>query len=454
MLSQVVRRTARFFFLFLAARKLGPEAFGIYALLVAIVETLSVVTGEGLADYLAREISQNPSLARELYKRVTLVRCFLALLLAPLAIVLLHFLKYPAEIQRDAALLFLVLFARGPLASSQGLFRAAHRTSLLIWMEALQGGVLLGLGFYLLTRETGLHAVIWAELGAGFAGALGAILVARKLWRNLPSVHVPWRTIWNATATFNVFPLITNIYDRIDIVLLSIIDGNAAAGLYALPYRVLTMLQIIPFGLMAAILPALASRVPSKSDKQVCMRMATVLCVLSMFPALILTLLAKPLVLLVLGNSYAACRPILRLLIWATIPMFLNYGLNTFLLARDKERAFLRTSSICAIANIVLNLLLIPRFGYYAAAAVTIVTEGLLLIQNLAIIRKTFDFIALPSRLLATASILMLVVIAAMAGSTLAPLPVIATAACGIFAFYLYFDGSLKTIFEEIRPST
>jgi O-antigen/teichoic acid export membrane protein len=452
MVAQVVRRTVRFFFLFFVARKLGPETFGIYALLLAMLETLSLMTGEGLADYLAREIAKAPVLARELYKQVTLLRWLYGLLLAPAAIVLLHFLRYSYEIQRDAAWLFLILFARGPLASSQGLFRAVHHMRLLIWVEALQGIALLGLGGYLLRRQTGLRAVIWAELGATFAAALFAFVLARKFWRNAARIELPWHAIWKATVTFNVFPLITNIYDRIDIVILSVIAGNAAAGLYALPYRVLATLQIIPFGLMAAILPVLASRAPSTNDRQFCLRMATILCVLSMFPALILTLLAKPLVLLVLGKSYEASIPILRVLVWAAVPMFLNYGLNTFLLARDKERAFLWTSSICAIVNIVLNLILIPRFSYYAAAAVTVVTELLLLAQNLVIIRKMFSFIALPKRLLTTALILLTVVIAALAGSMHASPLVVAAAACGVFAFYLYFDGSFKTIFEEVRP--
>jgi O-antigen/teichoic acid export membrane protein len=452
MLAQVLRRTVRFFFLFFVARKLGPENFGVYALLVAMLETLSLMTGEGLTDYLAREIAKAPSLARQLYKQVTLLRWLYGVLLTPAAITLLHFLHYSFEIQRDAAWLFLILFARGPLAASQGLFRAVHHMRLLIWVEALQGAVLLGLGVYLLQQQTGLRAVIWAELGATFAAAVFAFVLARKFWRNPIRIQLPWRAIWNATVTFNVFPLITNIYDRIDIVILSVIAGNAAAGLYALPYRVLATLQIIPFGLMAAILPVLASRAPSMNDRQFCLRMATILCVLSMFPALILTLLAKPLVLLVLGNSYEASIPILRILVWAAIPMFLNYGLNTFLLARDKERAFLWTSSICAVVNIALNLIFIPRFSYYAAAAVTIVTELLLLTQNLVIIRKMFSFIALPKHLLTTALILLTVVIAALAGSMHAPPLVVAAAACGAFAFYLYFDGSFKTIFEEVRP--
>jgi O-antigen/teichoic acid export membrane protein len=140
----------------------------------------------------------------------------------------------------------------------------------------------------------------------------------------------------------------------------------------------------------------------------------------------------------------------LRLLVWAAIPMFINYGLNTFLLARDRERIFLWTSSLCAVVNIALNLVLIPRYSYYAAAAVTIVTELLLLFQNVVIIRRKFAFIALPRRLWITTAILVAVAASAQAASShLSPL-FVAVAASFVFAVALYFDGSLREIVESM----
>jgi O-antigen/teichoic acid export membrane protein len=450
MLSQVLRRTVRFFFLFLAARKLGPEIFGTYVLLLAIAETLSLMTGEGLTDYVAREAAKSPSVARSLFNRVSAVRWLLAIALGPLAVMVLRLLHYSDDVQWSAAFLFLILVARGPLAAAQGLFRAANRMDLLVWLEAANGAALIGFGMYLLAGAATLRTVIVAEVVSACAAAVVAVWLAGRLWARSSASPVTWRAVWRATATFNIYPLITNIYDRVDIVILSVIAGNAAAGLYALPYRVLATLQIIPFGLTAAVLPALAARAESPNDKAACLRLATVLGVLSMFPALVLALLAKPLVHVVLGDSYAASSDILRLLVWAAIPMFVNYGLNTFLLARNKERIFVWTSTVCAIANITLNLILIPRYNYYAAAAVTIVTEVLLLIQNVVIIRKTFDFVALPNRLWIPAGVLALIVAAAqLFGAHFSPL-ILAAAACGVFTIVLHFNGSLKEIADSM----
>jgi O-antigen/teichoic acid export membrane protein len=68
--------------------------------------------------------------------------------------------------------------------------------------------------------------------------------------------------------------------------------------------------------------------------------------------------------------------------------MFLNYALNTLLLASHKEKIFIWTASICTVFNILANLLLIPRFSYVGAAVATLLTELLLFGQNYFLIKK------------------------------------------------------------------
>src|SRR5690348_11326033 len=95
--SQVIRRAARFLFLFAAARTLGPEVFGAYALLLAVVETLSLVSGEGLVDFLARESSKAPENAGALFRQVTALRSAYGAALLPLGLGLVYGLGYRQE---------------------------------------------------------------------------------------------------------------------------------------------------------------------------------------------------------------------------------------------------------------------------------------------------------------------------------------------------------------------
>jgi O-antigen/teichoic acid export membrane protein len=118
--------------------------------------------------------------------------------------------------------------------------------------------------------------------------------------------------------------------------------------------------------------------------------------VTALLVVLITLTLAKPAVLYILGQSYSGCILTMKILVWAAVPAFLNFALNTLLLAAHKENYFLWTASLCTVFNVSANLLLIPRFSFLAAAVVTVLTELLLFSQNLYLIKKSLGHSVLP----------------------------------------------------------
>jgi O-antigen/teichoic acid export membrane protein len=450
--GQTIRRAARLLFFAVAARKLGPATFGLYAFLLALFETLALISGEGFTEYLTREVSKVPSSAGVLYFRVGLLRwIYIVVLFAP-AMVFLQLLGHPKPVLWAAFWLFLTLFPRSIVAIGQGVIAAACRFTFLLWIEVVQSAGLLSVGIYLLIKAPTLQSVIWAEVASISGAALVAALQVRPLLRGNWEATLSWRRILKETATFNLYPLIINIYDRIDVVLLSILAGNFAAGIYAVPYRALGALQVLPFGLKTSILPSISGNpAAGKSEKNLCSRMLSVMYILALFPVLAVTILAGPLILLFFGKSYSASIPVLRILIWAVVPMFLNYGLNIFLLARGKERVFVWTSIVCTLVNVGANVALIPRYSYFAAAGVTILTESVLLAQNFWVIHRMFGFLPLPEKCWNLSAIFLLLMAGGLLGNVYAPSLVSAIVTFGIFATYLYATGFLHSILEWTR---
>src|ERR1700688_4282865 len=60
--AQVLRGLLRLFFVIAVARVLGPVRFGVYTLLLAMVEMLAVASGTGYIDYLTRESAKDERL--------------------------------------------------------------------------------------------------------------------------------------------------------------------------------------------------------------------------------------------------------------------------------------------------------------------------------------------------------------------------------------------------------
>ena len=67
--------------------------------------------------------------------------------------------------------------------------------------------------------------------------------------------------------------------------------------------------------------------------------------------------------------------PVLKLLLWQSLFLLLNIPFYVTLVARGRERAYLRAIAIGAVATLALDIVVIPRFGAVGAACVAVVVE-------------------------------------------------------------------------------
>jgi len=154
------------------ARALGPRQFGVYALLLAMVEILAVASGSGYGDFLTREAAKDARVGWGLGAQLTLLRLACLLPLAGAGLGILWLLGYPRMVLMAAAWLSLSLIPRSVSEAVQGVLRgigryAAYLVVELVFDLALVSGVAL-----LLARGGGLSVVIGTEIAAA-AGAGG-----------------------------------------------------------------------------------------------------------------------------------------------------------------------------------------------------------------------------------------------------------------------------------------
>jgi O-antigen/teichoic acid export membrane protein len=150
---------------------------------------------------------------------------------------------------------------------------------------------------------------------------------------------------------------------------------------------------------------------------------------------------AGPLVPLVFGTRVAETAAALKKLIWAIILRYVNYALNTRLLAIGHEKVFVVTSLLCLAVNLIGNLLLIPIFSWRAAAALTIVTEFVLLVQNIYWLKRVTGAVPRPLRWVRTSLVFGSLILVAFAGAKVVPPLAIGSVCLFSFLVYLYSTG-------------
>jgi O-antigen/teichoic acid export membrane protein len=81
-------------------------------------------------------------------------------------------------------------------------------------------------------------------------------------------------------------------------------------------------------------------------------------------------------------NDFAACIPVLRVLSLGLPFFFLSSLTMWILIARKKQMLLAFIYGFSMIVNMSLNVLYIPKFGYMAAAWITVASEALVLFMS------------------------------------------------------------------------
>jgi O-antigen/teichoic acid export membrane protein len=441
--SQVAKWSLRLVFVLVAARALGPEKFGIYALVFSMSEFLAVASGSGYADYLTRESAKDENVGWELAIRLVLLRMGIAVLVAGAEIGILWLLGYTRLVITATLWMSLTLAPRSLSEAIQGVLRGSAHYAQVLAVDLILGLTLVAGSGFLLVRGGGLRAVVETELIAACAAGVVALILGMWFW---PRHRVPLKTlvVIKRGAIFNMYGFLGNLYDRFDVVLLSKLAGNFATGIYSVAYRALGMTQIIGYGVLYALLPSLSRGTWGRSQEQQIERAMGLLLNASFILVLATMIYAGPAVRLLLGSSYAESALAIKILIWAVILRYLNYALNIALLATGREHVFVVTASVCLAVNLIGNLILIPKYSWRTAAVLTIVTDLVSVVKNAWHIRAIFGRVPLPFGMVRSAvAFAMMLVITAVGGKMFDPI-VVGTICLLLFMSFLQYTGMLS----------
>src|SRR5690606_4003848 len=129
-----------------------------------------------------------------------------------------------------------------------------------------------------------------------------------------------------------------------------------------------------PMALVAALFPAImhARRDNSKRYRKRLQQLYELMVLISVSIALIVTFAAPYIYKLLYNPEFHAGATTLSIHIWAGVFVFLGTASGQYLIAENLTKiSFLRTA-IGALANILLNLWLLPRYGMNGAAVATL----------------------------------------------------------------------------------
>lgn len=171
----------------------------------------------------------------------------------------------------------------------------------------------------------------------------------------------------------------TTIYVNSDITMLGFMCTSEDVGIYSGAVRIYTAVKLVLSVILNAVLPRLAYYVNNSLKEEYILVTAFVLKILITvaFPLITGVILEGENLLLIIANEeYLEAFPALTVLaaaiLFSCAAMFCN---GTILLPHKRDHVVLRASVSGAVANILLNFIMIPSFGITGAAVTTLISE-------------------------------------------------------------------------------
>ena len=436
----------------LLTRSLGDDGFGEWSTVLAIVQIATPFGDFGLEQVAVRKAAAARHEERDWIGALITLRLAFALPVAIVTAVVQLVVANNAEMAA-AGLLLTGTLLLAPLGMTRVAFQTRVRNDLtilvltvnsILWTAAVvaiaatDGGMVWFAAAFLASAVGSVTLGLW--LGSRLSRP--RVRGSRRLWRELARIGVP----------IGVAGLVVTAYVKLDQVMLFSLAGAEDAGLYGAVYRFLDQAQFVPAALMTTLFPIMASSWPDDPERvrRIGRLIADYLAIVSL-PALGFTLVAsEPVVHLLFGDDFLRAADALPILMGAFVVICFGYLAGNLVVVLELQRVFLRNALIALVFNVVLNLILIPPYGFVAAAWVTLATEVLVTALTLsAVLRRLELKLRLRRMLLATVAAALMTGAVAGLEALGAPLGVLLAGAALSYPAAVLLVGAVRL--EEVR---
>jgi len=243
--------------------------------------------------------------------------------------------------------------------------------------------------YFVVVRKQGAEGSINANLlSALLAGGYSIVSLA------LLSRHRPSWTLLKRALLFTL-PLVphvaaTWILNLSDRTILQKFVSESNVGIYALGYQVGSVMMMLNQGISFAAAPVFNSQMTTEAGRERVPRLGTYAILVTIAAGLAVALLGGDALMLVTPTRYHdAARVVPWVAAGCTFQgIYITWSRGTWFSMKTKWVPAL--TGVAALANVLLNLLLIPRFGYMAAAVNTMLAFALLAFLHGYLAHKVF----------------------------------------------------------------
>ncbi len=361
-----------------SARYLGASNYGVITYVQSVVAFALPIMQLGLNQTLVKEFVQNPEKEGKILGTSLLINILSSIVSMIGSITFVFF----AKAGERETILVCVLYSLTLLFQATEMTQYWFQYRLLskypsIAMLCAYVVVSLYKIFLLVTQKS----IVWFALSNVLDYFLiSVILMAIYLKLGKQRLSVDWRLgreMLSRSIYYIVPSLMVVIFQHTDRIMIDHMKGDAETGFYSAAIACVGISGFVFSAVIDSMRPVILEekgKDQGRYEKKVIQLYSIITCI-SLAQSIGMTLLAKPLIFLMYGAEFAPAAGILCVAVWYVTFSYYGSVRNVWILAEGKQKYLFGINVIGAVANIVLNLALIPIWGGVGAAVASLITQ-------------------------------------------------------------------------------
>lgn len=231
---------------------------------------------------------------------------------------------------------------------------------------------------FLLVTEKSIY---WFSVTSAFDYLMISVLLI-VFYRKLSNQKLSFsfalaKELFSVSKYYIVSGMMVTVFSQTDRIMIKMMIGNAETGYYSTAATCAGLSSFIFAAIIDSMRPLIfeSKKVGRDLFENRVSQLYSIVIYLALCQSIAFVVLAKPIIMIMYGDAYAASIPILQTITWYSAFSYMGSVRNIWILAEGQQRYLWIVNLSGAVLNVIGNFILIPICGAIGAAIASVITQ-------------------------------------------------------------------------------
>ncbi len=363
------------------ANYLGDFRYGQFNLALTFIGFFDILVNFGTTQITIREIVANPKQTNTILGSVLAIRFTFLFISIGLGMLIASVLNYD-QTEIILIIIFFTNFVFSTRLASirktlESPFESHLRMVFVTLLQIIDSFIMLATILIAIQKNASLSQLALAYVLANAPGTLIIAFWGFKQFHLRPHISYPKiRHLLTLGFPVMLFRLFSNVNTRLDVLIVDYFRGSSEVGLYSAATRLIYPLFFVASSLSVSFLPLLTSyrRERNGQFSSLFILGIKLLIMAGLGVGYVIYFKGEGLLRILYTEEYIQATSAFSVLGLSLVFIFLNFYFVDFLIVINKQKIATGVMAIVASFNVIVNFILIPKYGFLAAAYTTLIS--------------------------------------------------------------------------------